>query len=560
MELQENLEHLRPFTFGPDGYKQFYKHQDNVYCLRKTCDDCKFSSVCTFKTDKLEVDPSPNVRRALAVEPLDFLILEPIKPIEQIDILTLDQKLSLYPSNLHFVKHSPKDIFYIIKGQIRYYESEEHFKSSKYSQYFTIVKKYKPKHRLFSLDYSAIEPRLVTLVIREPSWIEVFSGQDKIVAKEIEISNTAQSYPSYIFSKNDKLYCLLSGELDKSDYSSQCSSCPLKDSCSVKLNYTRKVAGDWHSKNGEAFYGDEFVNQTDKYKKKDMRSDAKVGGLALIYGAYPKTLARSLNCSVEKAESLWNNFFKALPKVKLFMANQKVKSIKNKTVANMFNRHYNIAELVDNKSDQKFRFKAESISLNHPIQSLGADFLKLGLLDCTKYIRSKSLNVFSNVELSSKINILDESKVSVISTVHDEDVFLIDDNAVDTVIPELYKEMRLDYLLDKLKAGFYLEMDIEYDSFRSWTSSNRYETSKVFLINELNKDHSDAEVSEPNIILIKLEDISENQLEELLTHKSDTGTKVGIVYKEDVFISDFNIEQSKIKSLSIRHKLAFIKL
>ena len=47
------------------------------------CDGCKFKDECSFETGKLEVDPNPNVRRALAVESDPFLILQQTKPIEE---------------------------------------------------------------------------------------------------------------------------------------------------------------------------------------------------------------------------------------------------------------------------------------------------------------------------------------------------------------------------------------------------------------------------------------------------------------------------------------------
>lgn len=563
MILLDKFKNLEPFTFGPENHKQFYKHQGKIYCLRKSCDLCKFKDTCKFTKDKLEIDSNPNVRRALAIENESFLILRPNVDIKDIPILTEDQRLAYYPYNLHFIKQSKKDKLFIIKGQVRYYGSLNDFNNSEYIKYFTYVKSYNPNSCIFSLDYSAIEPRLATLVIREPKWLEVFKGSQKIVAKEIEkpvFDYTEQA--NHILNIKDKHYCILLGELDKEEYHNQCNKCKFKDTCKVIKNYTRYVSGDWHSKNAEAFYRLDFIDQKDKNVRKAMRTDAKVAGLALIYGSYENTLARVLNCSIEKAKLLRDNFFAELSTVKRYMSIQRQESFKNKTVVNLFNRNYNIKFLVDNsKVEKKYKFKADNIALNHPIQSLGADFLKLGIIESQKYIKSNNLNIYSNIQLQNKIDILNESKVSIISNVHDEVVFIINDFYRDEIIPALYIQMRLDDLLDKFKAGFYLEMDVEFDKYRSWTATSRYETSKIFLLNELGYKTSSLQIEKPNIIIIELDSISEESLSKLISNKSSSGYLLGVVKDESVIYSSFYIDDlSILDSFKVNYKLAYIKV
>ncbi len=560
VELKKDFERLEPFTFGPEGHKQFYKHHGKIACLRESCDGCKFKdNGCSFKEVKIDVDYIPNVRRGMAVESTPFLILKNKKPLSDISYLTKDQILSKYPTNLHFIfQDYTKEPLYIFKGQIRFYGSLSEFKNSKYINDFEFLKEYNPNMRLFSLDYSAIEPRLATLVIRDPNWVEVFSGSDKIVAKEVDLANQNLPLNSYNFIKNNKTFCVLSGELDKADYDTQCSKCSLKSICTVKQNFIRKVAGDWHSKNAEAFFGDSFINELDKINKKEMRSVAKAGGLALIYGAFEKTLAGVLGCSFEKASILKTNFFNALPSVVKSMRIQKESSIKNKYASNMFNRQYNLSELLNPKLGSKFKYRAESIALNHPIQSLGADFLKLGLLKSRDYIRKNELNFLSKMEIKD-IDILEDLKVGLISSVHDEVVFSINDKYQDEILPDLYHQMRLDYLLDAFKAGFYLEMDCEYDEYRSWTSTSRYETSKIFILNELKNENSNSSIKEENCLVLELKDVSEEVLNKLINTSLENGVKVGLKHENSVFISDFFSSEKIIKELNLDYKKAYIK-
>lgn len=554
-ELNKNFENLETYVFGPDSdHKQFYKNQGEIYCLRVSCDGCRFNSSCEFKESSLEVDPNPNVRRSMGIENQSFLVLDPIVEINEIP-LDRNQKLSVYQSNLHFLVQDPNAKFQVVKGQFRFYGSTEDFIESSWSSYFSVVKEYMPKHKLYTFDYSAIEPRLATLVTREPKWISVFAGVEKIVAKQVEIEDPNSLH--HILQKDGKTYCYLTGELDKENYEDQCSKCPQKNSCKVLFSYTRKVAGDWHSENAVAFYKDAYSNESDKYKKKEKRSKAKAGGLALIYGAYPKTLASTINCTIPEAESFWANFFEVLPTVKRYMAIQKTTSIKNKASVNLINRQYNLKSLLD-KNEPKFLYKANAIALNHPIQSLGADWLKLGQLKAESFIGDNEYSQYYKMDLPHKINVHKESIIAMINSIHDELGFLIADDYVDQLIPEMYQELRLDKYLDTFKAGFYLEMDCEYDKYRSWTTSTRYDTSRIFLLNELKNQSPSSKT--PNTILINYSDIYNlqdlNFFEESLDEKD---FRIGIQYQDDIFISNFKVKNHQgILSRFASAQLSFI--
>ena len=156
--LKKEFEKLEPFTFGPSDHKQFYKNQGQIVCLRESCEGCKYlNNECSFKKKLIDSEYIPNVRRAMGIEDESFLILKNKIPIEEISYLTEDQKLSHYPSNLHFLfQDYKKDPLYIFKGQIRYYGSLEEFNKSKYLNEFEFIKEYNPHLKLFSLDYSAI--------------------------------------------------------------------------------------------------------------------------------------------------------------------------------------------------------------------------------------------------------------------------------------------------------------------------------------------------------------------------------------------------------------------
>jgi len=550
IELQEKFSHLTPFTFGPDDHKQFYKQQGEIFCLRKACDGCKYKEECSFKEKKLEVEPIPNVRRALAVENIGFLLLKPNLDPKDIPVLTKDQLMSFYHSNLHFVLQKHGKGLFVIKGQARYYGSIEEFNSSEYSKYFSIIKIYKPKQRLYSLDYSAIEPRLAALVTREPKWKQVFAGSPKIIAKEVEIPT--DNHPSYIVKQNNKTYCYLTGELDKAEYIDQCNKCPFQNSCKIITSFKRNVAGDFHAENAIAFYREKFTEEKDKYTKKDLRAKAKAGGLAVMYNSYEKTLALTLGVPVDVARVLRENFLSALPVVQDYMDRQKKTCKRQRYVANIFNRSYNLEAILTNP---KIMFRADAIALNHPIQSLGADFLKYGMIKSQDYIRNNGLNAFSSVELDNGIDLNKESDAALVASVHDEVVFAINDEKANTLIPNLYYEMRLDFMMDKFQAGFYLELDSEYDEYRSWTSSSKFDTGKIFLLRELGLEESTSSIKNPSIYLVDIKDLTHDLIDSIVENSQEDGFLLGIRDNDNIHISEFKIknpDSSNIKGLKFQ--------
>jgi len=537
-------ESLRPFLFGPTPEtEQFYSDKGDIYCLRESCEGCPLNNgKCEFIESEMELSPNPNTRRALAVEDKAFLILKNTKPIKEIEYLTYNERMSMYESNLHWVLEPIKQLR-ILKGQIRFYGTQEEFNQSKYVNDFKVIKEYIPKYRLYSLDYSAIEPRLATIVTREPEWLKVFEGELKVVARQVAIEDQNPQKSSFLRNDN-KLYCILEGELDKETFAGQCDKCQYKNSCTTIENYTRQVAGDWHSKNAIAFYRDRFTKETDKYKVKEMRSKSKAAGLALIYGAYIYALARTLNCSVEEAQQLMDNFFSALPVVKKFMANHTRQAIEQQATGNMFKRFCNLEALVKG-GDKKLLSKAKSIALNHPIQSLGADFLKLGMNNVRDLLIKNRYNIMSEMKLQQQIDLSEETIVAFIADIHDEVVYLMDENKDETLVPEIYTVMRLLDILSQFKVNFKLELDCEFDENRSWTSRRTFYTSKIFMLGEVFKNSS-ASVKKADTVLFDIKDIDEDFLKYLAKNISEEGYFIAIKDGEACVMAEY-----KIKDLSI---------
>jgi|ERR1019366_426548 hypothetical protein len=193
------FEELYPSLIGPEGLKQFLVHQNELYCIRLSCEGCPFfNNGCEHEDSNLPIAVVPHSRRGVGFEERAFLILKfrvghsfETLPLELWDNPHAD-KAYAHEANLHWALTDPDNaVFHTLKGQLRYYGSAEDFVDSQYAEYLTIFRTYEPQHYIASLDYSAIEPRLSTLCSKEPEWIKVFKGTPKPIFREVEISDVA---------------------------------------------------------------------------------------------------------------------------------------------------------------------------------------------------------------------------------------------------------------------------------------------------------------------------------------------------------------------------------
>lgn len=179
--------------------KQFIVSQGETFCARDGCEGCPYdNNGCSYEESELESSLIPNARRGIGYEDRSFLVLK-FKEGKSIADLPEELKtnpydnLCLNPYNLHFLLWDDTKPFRIIKGQIRYYGDMQEFFSSDYCTFFDVVTKYRPKHKVFALDYSAIEPRVSTMVCREPQWLEVFRGKSKTIVNKVKFSKKGKS-------------------------------------------------------------------------------------------------------------------------------------------------------------------------------------------------------------------------------------------------------------------------------------------------------------------------------------------------------------------------------
>lgn len=523
--ILKEFEKSSPFLMGKnEEEKHFIVEQGELYCIRENCDNCKYNNKgCEFEETEIQTAIIPNTRRGIGFEDKNFLILilkggfDFIKdvPKELWDNEHSDK--SLYESNLHFILSNIGSKFRVLKGQFRFYGDKEEFGQSEYSKYFQVFSEYIPKHYPVSMDFSAIEPRLSTIVSREPHWVKIFVGEPKVIIKEINAENIDEVSSHFIW-KDNRLFCFLNGELDKAEYDNQCKKCVIQDKCSVINEYQKNVPGDWHSLNAIGLF-EEFKGCTDKYKKKEMRGKSKTIGLALTYDGSAFTVSKVLGEIPEKAQERIDNFFKLLNVERRYMIQTKRNVLKTGKTKNLFGRVSDLSSLAFS-SKYKDRGYAQRVALNYPIQGTSAELLKIAKIRVDEYITNNKLNPYygqsikehiSKEELDYKLLIC-----SIANTIHDEIMYLMNEDKMEDLIAELYPIMQTGDVIKAFGIDFDIELDCEYDRYRSWTSSELYPNAKVFFkkgigITKVNSDLkvNEVESKEYNTIILNIEDVKE---------------------------------------------------
>ena len=157
----------------------------------------------------------------------------------------------------------------------------------------------------------------------------------------------------------------------------------------------------------------------------EQRRYAKVINFGLIYGMSPFGLAKNLNIEISAAKNYIDRYFAQYPSVKQYMENAKQTAKEKGYVETFFGRRLWLPEI--NGSNGIMRAAAERAAINGPMQGTAADLIKLAMIEVHNWIQTEP-------------NI----KGKMIMQVHDELVFEVPDNEVQTfkkIIPKLMAEV-----------------------------------------------------------------------------------------------------------------------
>ena len=194
---------------------------------------------------------------------------------------------------------------------------------------------------------------------------------------------------------------------------------------------------DVHTMTAAKVFGVE-VNEVTK----DMRRKAKAVNFGIVYGQSKYGLAKNLNISNAEAQEFIDKYFETYPKVKKYMEDKKQFANENGYVETLFGRkRYLASELLS--PNFQIREFAQRAAINQPLQGTAADLIKMAMIEVDKQLTVNNL------------------KTKMIMQVHDELVFEVPRDELDSVKELVLKAMELDQPLS-------VPLEIDINCGTSW--------------------------------------------------------------------------------------------
>jgi DNA polymerase-1 len=155
----------------------------------------------------------------------------------------------------------------------------------------------------------------------------------------------------------------------------------------------------------------------------DQRRAAKAINFGLIYGMSAFGLAKQLGVAREKAQLYIDLYFLRYPGVKAYMEATREQARQQGYVETLFGRRLYIPD-INAKNAQKRQY-AERTAINAPMQGTAADIIKKAMIAVDGWIQKQEV---PKLELGNQ-------HIKMIMQVHDELVFEIADDSIETAIP-----------------------------------------------------------------------------------------------------------------------------
>jgi DNA polymerase I-like protein with 3'-5' exonuclease and polymerase domains len=199
--------------------------------------------------------------------------------------------------------------------------------------------------------------------------------------------------------------------------------------------FLRPGGGDLHTITARAFFSTEKPTP-------EQRKMAKIANFALVYGGGPAAIMRATGCDRTEATRRKQAFDKALPVFAAWVKGQHKKVKEDRGITNPFGRWIAIPDAAAKAGDvvhgkllleedaKKIRAACERHSTNYPIQSSGADIMKIALVKLHKefHVRGWLRNG-------------GDDSIRMLLTVHDEIVFEIRHDRMEEAIPLIIEGM-----------------------------------------------------------------------------------------------------------------------
>ena len=144
----------------------------------------------------------------------------------------------------------------------------------------------------------------------------------------------------------------------------------------------------------------------------EQRRHSKAVNFGLIYGMSAFGLSKQLNVERKQAQSYIDQYFAQYPGVKAYMENTRETARERGYVETVFGRRLYLPDI--NAKNHNVRQYAERTAINAPMQGTAADIIKMAMIAMDKWIRREA------------------PEIKMVMQVHDELVFEVPDNLVDS--------------------------------------------------------------------------------------------------------------------------------
>ncbi len=149
----------------------------------------------------------------------------------------------------------------------------------------------------------------------------------------------------------------------------------------------------------------------------DQRRTAKAINFGLIYGMSPFGLAKQLGITRSEARDYVDRYFRHYPDVKNYMEITRQQAREQGYVETVFGRRLYLPEI--NARNAARRQYAERTAINAPMQGTAADIIKRAMIDIQSYLNKN------------------DPDIKLIMQVHDELVFEMPENRIESIAPEI---------------------------------------------------------------------------------------------------------------------------
>ncbi len=157
---------------------------------------------------------------------------------------------------------------------------------------------------------------------------------------------------------------------------------------------------------------------------KEERRMAKTLNFGLVYGMGVSAFAKATGFKRDQAQDFVNTYFKEFSKVKEWQEETKREARISGYTKTLTGRRRYLPGIV--ALAPQVVAEAERAAINHPVQGLAADLIKLSMIKVRDYLIKTSLW---------------DKKVKMLLTIHDELLFEAQDDIIDRIAPEIKKIM-----------------------------------------------------------------------------------------------------------------------